>query len=142
MSNYTVYTDGAYSSSRNKMGIGILFVKDSTPILEYSKMFNGGTNNKAEIIAIILALTMVKDPIDSLLIVSDSEYCIGCASLGWKRKKNCKLWEEFDKQFNRAKQLCPIIKFKHVRGHQKDNSDDTKWNNFVDRLAVKATELI
>ena len=34
------------------------------------------------------------------------------------------------------------IVFKHVRGHQKDNSEETKWNNFVDALAVKASQLI
>ena len=142
MNNYTVYTDGAYSSVRNKMGIGIIFLKENKPILRYSKMFKGGTNNIAEIIAIILSLKMVKKPIKSLIIITDSEYCIGCAALGWKRKKNVKLWKVFDSELDRVSKLCSNIKFKHTRGHQKDDSEETKWNNRCDELAVRASQNI
>ena len=142
MNNYTVYTDGAYSSVRNKMGIGIIFLKENKPILRYSKMFKGGTNNIAEIIAIILSLKMVKKPIKSLIIITDSEYCIGCATLGWKRKKNIKLWKIFDSELDRVSKLCSNIEFKHVRGHQKDDSEETKWNNRCDELAVRASQNI
>ena len=83
----------------------------------------------------IIGLRLIKNPIDSLTIISDSMYCIGCASLGWKRKKNVKLWEEFDKQFERVKQLCPNVEFKHVKGHSGD-----KWNERADKLAVAASQ--
>lgn len=135
MDNYTIYTDGAYSSVKDQMGIGIVILKNDRPILEYSKMFSEGTNNKAEVAAMIIGLRLIKNPIDSLTIISDSMYCIGCASLGWKRKKNVKLWEEFDKQFERVKQLCPSIEFKHVKGHSGD-----KWNERADKLAVAASQ--
>ena len=135
MDNYTIYTDGAYSSVKDQMGIGIVILKNDRPILEYSKMFSEGTNNKAEVAAIIIGLRLIKNPIDSLTVISDSMYCVGCASLGWKRKKNVKLWEEFDKQFERVKQLCPSIEFKHVKGHSGD-----KWNERADKLAVAASQ--
>ena len=135
MDNYTIYTDGAYSSVKDQMGIGIVILKNDRPILEYSKMFSEGTNNKAEVAAMIIGLKLIKNPIDSLTVISDSMYCVGCASLGWKRKKNVKLWEEFDKQFERVKQLCPSIEFKHVKGHSVD-----KWNERVDKLAVAASQ--
>ena len=135
MDNYTIYTDGAYSSVKDQMGIGIVILKNDRPILEYSKMFSEGTNNKAEVAAMIIGLRLIKNPIDSLTIISDSMYCVGCASLGWKRKKNVKLWEEFDKQFERVKQLCPSIEFKHVKGHSGD-----KWNERADKLAVAASQ--
>lgn len=135
MDNYTIYTDGAYSSVKDQMGIGIVILKNDHPILEYSKMFSEGTNNKAEVAAMIIGLRLIKNPIDSLTIISDSMYCIGCASLGWKRKKNVKLWEEFDKQFERVKQLCPNVEFKHVKGHSGD-----KWNERADKLAVAASQ--
>lgn len=135
MDNYTIYTDGAYSSVKDQMGIGIVILKNDRPILEYSKMFSKGTNNKAEVAAMIIGLRLIKNPIDSLTIISDSMYCIGCASLGWKRKKNVKLWEEFDKQFERVKQLCPNVEFKHVKGHSGD-----KWNERADKLAVAASQ--
>ena len=135
MDNYTIYTDGAYSSVKDQMGIGIVILKNDRPILEYSKMFSEGTNNKAEVAAIIIGLRLIKNPIDSLTVISDSMYCVGCASLGWKRKKNVKLWEEFDKQFERVKQLCPNVEFKHVKGHSGD-----KWNERADKLAVAASQ--
>ena len=138
LNNYLLYTDGAYSSVRDRMGIALVFLKEGQFYLEYSKMIEGGTNNQAELIAIIIALRMIKHPIQSLIIKSDSEYCIGCASLGWKRKKNIKLWNIFDKEYQRVSNLCSNITFVHIRGHQKDLSDDTKWNNRCDELAVKA----
>lgn len=140
--NYTLITDGAYSSSRDQGGIGLVFLRDNNKILEYSKAYKGVTNNIMELTAVIAGLSFIKKPIDSLTIISDSMYVVGCAVKGWKRKKNVKLWQEFDKQYSRVQELCPNIKFVHVRGHQKDNSYLTKWNNYVDRLAVSATNLI
>lgn len=139
MANYKLITDGAYSSSRDSGGFAFIFLKDNEPILKYSKQVKHTTNNKMEMMAIIIGLKCIKAPIDNLTIISDSMYCIGCASLGWKRKKNVKLWEFFDKEFQRVLDLCNNIQFKHVRGHQKDSSEETKWNNLCDELAVKAS---
>lgn len=133
--NYTLICDGAYSSSRNQGGVGIVFLRNEEKILEYSKMFKGVTNNMMELSALIIGLRFIKKPIKSLTIISDSMYCIGCASLGWKRKKNIKLWEEFDKQFKRVSQLCPSIEFVHVKGHS-----GNKWNELADKLAVTASQ--
>ena len=135
MNNYIVYTDAAFSSSRNQMGIGIVFLNGDKEILEYSRMYKGGTNNIAELVAVIVSLRMVKKPINSLIIYTDSKYVIGCATLGWKRKMNTKLWKEFDKQFECVKQLCPNIEFRHVKGHS-----GNKWNELADRLAVAASQ--
>lgn len=137
MSNYIVYTDGAFSSSRNKMGVGIVFLKDGCPILEYSRMYYGGTNNKAEMAAVIIALRLIKNPIDSLTIVTDSMYVIGCATKDWKRKKNVRLWQEFDIQYERVKAMCPDISFEHVKGH-----NGNEWNEYCDKLAVKASQSV
>ena len=137
---YKVFTDGAYSSSRDQGGIGILITKDDKIILEYSKMYSKVSNNKMELGAVIVALRLIKNPIDSLIIYTDSEYVRGCAVLGWNRNKNKTLWTEFDKQFERVKQLCPNIEFIHVDGHQNDDSIETKYNNLADKLAVKASQ--
>lgn len=137
MCHYKLITDGAYSSSRDQGGVGIVFLCNEKKILEYSKMFEGITNNQVELAAIIIGLRFIKRPIESLTIISDSMYCIGCASLGWKRKKNVKLWKEFDNQFSRVKELCPDIKFEHVKGHNGD-----EWNEYCDKLAVKASQVI
>lgn len=135
--NYTCYTDGAYSSVRDQGGIGILFLKDGKEVLRYSNMYKGTSNNQMELGALIIALRMIKGKIDSLTIYTDSQYCIGCATLGWKRKKNKIMWAEFDKQYKRVKQLCPNIQFVHVKGHNGE-----KYNEIVDKLAVAASQSI
>ena len=138
---YMLITDGAYSSSRDQGGLGFVFIRDGTKVFEYSKTVKNTTNNKMELGAIILGLRAIKGSIDSLVIVSDSMYCVGCATKGWKRKKNQKLWEAFDKEYSRVSSLCSNITWKHVKGHQNDNSEFTKWNNYVDKLAVRASRI-
>lgn len=137
MIKYTLITDGAYSSARDQGGIGLVFLKNGEKILEYSKMYKGVTNNMMELGAVIVGLRLIKNPIDSLTIITDSMYVIGCATKGWKRKKNVKLWQEFDTQYERVKTLCPDIRFEHVKGH-----DGDKWNEYCDKLAVKASQSI
>ena len=138
---YSLITDGAYSSSRDQGGLGFVILNGSTKVLEYSKAVKHTTNNKMELGAIILGLRAFKKPVDSIIIVSDSMYCIGCAIKGWKRKKNQKLWEAFDKEYSRVSSLCSNITWKHVKGHQNDSSEFTKWNNYVDKLAVRASRI-
>lgn len=134
---YECYTDGSYSSSRDQGAIGIIFLKDNKEILRYSKMYKHSSNNKMELGAVVVALRMIKNKIDSLTIYTDSKYVIGCATLGWKRRKNKLMWEEFDKQYQRVQELCPKIEFVHVKGHA-----DNYWNNEVDALCVKASQEI
>lgn len=135
--NYVLYTDGAYSSLRDQGGIGLIILKDDKKILEYSRMYKGVTNNVMELGAVIIGLKAIKNCIDSLIIVSDSMYVIGCITKGWKRSKNKSLWKEFDKQFQRVQTLCSNIEFKHVKGH-----NGNKYNEEVDKLAVKASQSI
>lgn len=137
MSNITAYTDGAYSSSRDQGGIGLVILNGDKIVQQFSRMYKHTTNNQMELGAIIIVLRAIKGPIDSLTIYTDSMYCIGCATLGWKRKKNQKMWEEFDRQYNRVKTLCPNIKFEHVKGHV-----GNKFNELCDKLAVKASQSI
>ena len=134
MANYECYTDGAYSSARNQGGIGIVFLRDGQKVLEYSKGFKDTTNNRMEIGAALAVFKCFKKPVESITIYTDSMYVIGCATLGWKRKKNIELWEQFDKEYARVLALCPDIKFQHVKGHASD-----KWNNYVDELAQGAS---
>lgn len=137
MSKIVAYTDGSYSSAKDQGGIGLVILKDDEVVQQFSRMYKHTTNNQMELGAIIIVLRAIKGPIDSLTIYTDSMYCIGCATLGWKRKKNQKMWEEFDKQYERVKALCPDIKFEHVKGHNGD-----KYNESCDKLAVKASQSI
>lgn len=128
---YTVYTDGAYSSIRKQGGIGLIIVdSEGYEVLEHSKAYINTTNNQMEIMACIVAMESISEPED-ITIITDSQYVIGCASLGWRRKKNVRLWERFDK----ASKFHKSVKFKWVKGH---NSDE--YNNRCDRLAVEASQ--
>ena len=137
MINYECYTDGAYSSSRNQGGIGIVFIRNGKKITEFSKAFKNTTNNQMEIMAALAVLKCIQSRISTLTIYTDSMYVVGCASMGWKRKKNTRLWKDFDEELERVSVLCPSIKFQHVKGHA-----DDKWNNYVDKLAVEASQII
>ena len=83
----------------------------------------------------LMVLKCFKKPIDSIIIYTDSMYVIGCATLGWQRKKNIFLWKLFDEELDRVSKLCSNITFQHVKGHA-----DSKWNNYADKLAVEASQ--
>lgn len=136
---YTIYTDGAYSFARDQGGIGLALIIDNDEVnyKTYSHAFKGTTNNKMELTAVILALRAVKTPIDKLTIITDSQYVIGCATKGWKRKKNVQMWKLFDETYTKTKEKCPIIEFKWTKGHE-----DDKFNNICDSLAVKMTKIL
>lgn len=126
------------------MGIGVLWLREGKEVLRYSKGIKGGTNNIAELTAIYVALKSIKKNIDSLEIISDSEYSIGVVSNPtWNPKKNRVLIEKIKNQLEETQKLVKdSIKFIHTRGHQTDDSKFTKFNNIVDRLAQDASLII
>lgn len=139
MSNVTIYTDGAYSSAKDQGGIGVVFVKDGIKVQSYSKMFKHVTNNKMELSAVIIALqTVLKNDLGKeITIITDSQYVIGCATKGWKRKKNVKLWGRYDKIKEELDSREIKINFNWVHGHNGD-----KFNEIADKLAVTASQEI
>ena len=58
--SYIAFTDGAYSSTRDQGGLGIIILKNNKEVLRYSNMYKNTTNNQMELGAIIIALRMVK----------------------------------------------------------------------------------
>ena len=125
-----VSTDGAYSSSRNQGGFGIVFIKDNKVIAKFSKTYKNTTNNRMELMAVIIALQSIKDE-PEITIYSDSMYVIGTATQGWKRKKNLDLWEKYDAVIDSFKSVT----FKHVKGHSTN-----MFNNLCDEMAVAASQ--
>lgn len=136
MINYIIYTDGAYSAKRNQGGIGIVILRNNKLVQSYNRHYKSTTNNKMELIAVITALKAVRKEIDSLTIYTDSMYVIGCATLGWKRKKNVILWNIFDRLRSEAQALVKTeINFEHVKGHEGNT-----YNEMCDKLAVNASQ--
>ena len=142
MINYKIFVDGSCRANKNG-GIGIVWLKNGEKVFEYSKGFKNTTNNQMELIAIGLALKSIKSQIDSLEIVSDSEYAIGVITKPWKPKKNVELISKLKKQLEKTQEfISEPIKWTHTRGHQKDDSENTKWNNVVDALAESESKMI
>ena len=143
MSNYVIYTDGSCRGNKNG-GIGIVWLKNGEKVFEYSKGFTNTTNNIMELLAIGTALRSIKKPIDSLTIVSDSEYALGCIfNEKWNPKKNVELIAKIKQEVKRVEKLIgSSINIEHTYGHQKDDSEYTKWNNYVDKLAQKESQMI
>ena len=129
-----IYTDGAYKSSIDQGGIGIVWIKDGKVFKKYSKGFKHTTNNKMELIAMLCAFKSIKTSIEEVEFISDSQYVLGCLTKGWKKKKNVELWNILDKEYEKVKSLVKNIKFTHVRGHQ-----DCFGNNLADELASNAS---
>ena len=141
--NYEIFVDGSYRSSTKSMGIGIVWIKNNLKVFEYSSGFKGGSNNIAELLAIGKALASIKKPIYSLTIISDSEYALGCIFKDWHPKKNVDLINKIKKQLSKTQQLVETpIQYRHTRGHQKDNSECTKWNNLCDKLAQQCSQTL
>lgn len=139
MNDWKIYTDGSYKPSKKSGGIGIVWIKNDEKVLEYSKGFKNTTNNIMELKAIYVALKSIRKPIDSLEIISDSEYAIGCVSNpSWNPKKNVELITKIKNQLKEAQKLVNSpIDFRHTYGHSTD-----KWNNLADSLAQKASNFI
>lgn len=127
---YKIFTDGAYSSTRNQGGIAFVITQEDKNIFEYSKTFQNTTNNRMEMLACIVALESIQEPSD-VILVSDSQYVVKTYTDNWKRKKNNDLWDRFDKAIKRHKS----VKFEWVRGHA-----NNEINNRCDRLAVEASQ--
>lgn len=143
MIDYQIYTDGSCRGNKNG-GLGVVWLKDGKKVFEYSKGFKNTTNNQMELLAIGIALRSIKKPINSLEIISDSEYALGCIfNLEWKPKKNVELINKIRKQVIKTQQLVKEpIKWRHIYGHQKVGGVDMVWNNKADSLAQFASQNI
>ena len=72
---------------------------------------------------------------NSITIISDSQYVLGCINNGWTRKKNQNYWKLFDSVYEKVKSFCSDIKFIWTKGHDTD-----KFNNLADELATTASK--
>ena len=83
------YADGACSGNPGPAGLGVVIL-DGTRRIELSEYLGVGTNNIAELTAVLRVLDEV--PADSALVVhTDSQYTIGVVQKGWKAKANGEL---------------------------------------------------
>lgn len=119
------YTDGACSGNPGPAALGVV-VLDGGSRVELGEYLGTGTNNIAELTAILRALELVEDRSRPLLVHTDSSYSIGVLTKGWKAKANVELVASI----RQALAGHPKAKLVYVPGHS-----GVAWNERADELA-------
>lgn len=88
-----VWTDGGAAPNPGPSGAGVVIV-DGGETTELSEFLGPGTNQTAELTAILLGLTKLGQRERPVIVYSDSAYSIGLLSQGWKAKANVELVEK------------------------------------------------
>ncbi len=135
-----IYTDGAAKGNPGPGGYGVVMEMVGTPYKkEFFEGFRHTTNNRMELLAVIVGLEKLKAPKTSVLVVSDSKYVVDSVEKGWvfgwekknfKDKKNPDLWMRFLKIYRQHH-----VKFMWVKGH-----NSHPQNERCDKLAVMASQ--
>jgi ribonuclease HI len=132
-----IYTDGAAKGNPGPGGYGIV-LKYGNHRKEISRGFKHTTNNRMELLAVIVALEQLKYPGSDVVLYSDSSYVCNAVNEGWvftwekkefRKKKNPDLWKRFLEIYRDHK-----VSLIWIKGHA-DNPD----NEVCDRLAVAAS---
>ena len=133
-----IYTDGAFRPSVNQGGWAFIVVQNNNVIhSDYGGIANV-TNNIMELYAVLKGIHYIlANSLSSVTIYTDSQYVWGCATQGWKRKKNDCFWKLFDKWVDRIKLKNYTVNIEWLKGHA-----DNKYNNEADKLAVRGSNLI
>jgi|SRR5690554_6153500 len=133
----TIYTDGAARGNPGPGGYGVILIAGGYR-KELSEGYKRTTNNRMELLAVIIALEALKIPGSVVTIYTDSKYVADAVEKGWvfnwekkryKGKKNPDLWIRFLQVFRKH-----TVKFVWVKGH-----NNNVLNERCDELAVKAS---
>lgn len=138
MSNQiSIYTDGAARGNPGPGGYGVVMISGAHR-KELSDGFRLTTNNRMELLSVIIALEALKKENQQVVIYSDSKYVVDAVEkkwvFGWEKKnfsgkKNSDLWQRFLLAFRKHQ-----VRFEWVKGHAQN-----KENNHCDELAVAAS---
>ena len=133
-----IYTDGAAKGNPGNGGYGVVMISGSHR-KEISEGFVLTTNNRMELLSVIVSLENLKKEKTSTIIYSDSKYVVDSVEkkwlFGWEKKnfakkKNPDLWIRFLKIYRKHN-----VKFVWIKGHS-----NIKENEKCDQLAVAAAE--
>ncbi|OPJ55815.1 ribonuclease HI [Alkalithermobacter paradoxus] len=147
MDEIVIYTDGACLGNPDGPGgygaVLICKIGDKEHKKELSGGFNKTTNNRMELMAVIVALEALKRPCN-VTLYSDSKYIVDAINLGWVMKWKRNSWYKDAKKKEKAKNVDLWIrllkamenhnvKFEWVKGHAGN------WGNeLCDKLASSA----
>ena len=136
MAKVTMYTDGGASGNPGPGGYGTLLMYGEH-VKEMSEGFRLTTNNRMELLAVIVGLeALTRDGVE-VDVYSDSKYVVDAVMKRWvfnwekkgyKDKKNPDLWQRFLRIYRKHH-----VTFHWVKGHA-----GNPLNERVDAMAVAA----
>jgi ribonuclease HI len=141
MKKVWIFTDGACSGNPGPGGYGAILRYNNSE-KELSGGFSDTTNNRMELMGVIVALESLREPCD-VTVTTDSQYVVNGIEKGWALKWKAMGWMRNKKE--RAQNpdlwdrlLCAIgphiVNFRWIRGHAGHME-----NERCDRLAVEAS---
>jgi ribonuclease HI len=133
-----LYTDGSAKGNPGKGGYGIV-LKAGNHYKEISQGYRHTTNNRMELLAVIVGLEHLKSNKSDVVVFSDSKYVVDSVEKKWvfqwqkkgfKGKKNADLWKRFLLIYQKHN-----VSFQWVKGHAGHPE-----NEKCDLLAVEASD--
>ena len=131
-----IFTDGASKGNPGPGGYGVV-LKSGSHYKELSAGFSLTTNNRMELLAVIIALETVKKVNAEITVYSDSSYVCDAVNKGWvfgwekkefAKKMNPDLWKRFLSIYRKHS-----VQFVWIKGHAGHPE-----NERCDKLAVEA----
>ena len=134
----TLYTDGSAKGNPGKGGYGVVLISGNHR-KEMSIGYRLTTNNRMELLSVIVGLESIKKEGSIVKVYSDSKYVVDTIEKKWvfaweeknfNKKKNPDLWIRFLKIYRHHS-----VSFTWIKGHA-----NNKENERCDELAVMASE--
>ncbi len=142
-----IHTDGGASPNPGKGGYGVV-LQQGRLRKELSAGFNLTTNNRMEMLAVIVALEALKDP-STVVLHTDSKYVVDSISKRWVYGWQKRGWKKSDGKpavnIDLWQRLLPLLKehkveFKWVKGHA-GNVENERCDTLVSE-ARQASDLL
>lgn len=136
--NVTIYTDGSARGNPGRGGYGVV-LKSGVHYKEMCEGFRLTTNNRMELLAVIVALETLKLEQLTVHVYTDSKYVCEAIEKNWlnnwlrtdfKGKKNKDLWLRYHQIAKKH-----IVKFHWIKGHA-----GHAMNERCDELATQAAD--
>ena len=139
MNELIIYTDGSSRGNPGPGGYGVVMMWGDKK-KELSAGYRHTTNNRMELMAVVVALQNITKKNIALTIYTDSQYVVNSIEKKWLNnwiktnfaggKKNKDLWLQYHQLAKDFK-----VKMKWVKGHT-----DNAFNNRCDELATTAAD--
>ena len=135
----SIYTDGSAKGNPGPGGFGVVMLSEEGHRKEVAKGYRMTTNNRMELLSVIVALEMLKARPMDVTVYSDSKYVVDSVEkkwlFGWEKKyfnnkKNPDLWRRFLRIYREHN-----VRFIWIKGHANNME-----NERCDKLAVAAAE--